>query len=49
MIEIMNEQQIEFANYIRKYETDLRFSSSKLHVNLLLMMRLLSVRTRGST
>jgi len=38
MIETMNEQQIEFANKIREYdlshETDLRFSSHRLDVNM---------------
>ena len=38
MIEVVNKQQIEFANKMREYdplhETDLRFSSPKVDVNL---------------
>jgi len=38
MIDTMNEQQIKFANKMRKYdlshETDLRFSSPRLDVNM---------------
>ena len=38
MIETMNEQQVELANYMWEYdlsyETDLRFNSPKIDVNL---------------